>query len=161
MEGQNEIPRRIWLGILFSCSAAAILGVAAVALAVYGDHALDEYDSPLFPAVRRGIEGMNGFSIMCLMLAGFIPACFGRAHPLLIGLATMTLFPFLSLAEMVVDPTSHNLWPFEWGLYGVLTVPGILGALAGRRFKHSIWDPGGRSGEPPQSANGVSNRGHS
>jgi hypothetical protein len=159
MERREETPSHVWIGLLTSCSAAAALGVGAVILAVYPDPALD-YESPLFPAVRRGIEGMNGWSITFLVLAGFIPACFGRVHPLLVGLATMALFPAMSLAEMVVDPTSHNLWPFEWAMYAVLTVPGIVGALGGRRFRRSIWEPGGAGGKPKGDGPGAAQQGH-
>lgn len=140
--------RSVLWGLVLSCVAAAGLGVAAVVLPVHGNPALQHYDSPLFPDVRRGIEGMNGASLVFLALAGFIPAAFGRAHPLLIGVATMALFPFMSFAEMIADPTSHNLWPFEWVLYGVETAPGILGAFLGRRFKRRVWDPGGSTSAP-------------
>jgi len=131
-------PRRIWLTLLSSCGAAALLGVGAVVLGVYGRGAVEGDTSPLFPAVARGVEGLNGWSVVFLVLAGFIPGTFGKAHPLLIGLATMALLPIMSLADIVVDQTSHNLLPFEWAIYGVLTVPGILGALLGRRLKRSL-----------------------
>jgi hypothetical protein len=107
-------PRRVWFTLLGNCGAAAVLGVAAVVLAVHG-HAVDRSTSPLFPAVARGIEGLNGWSVIFLIVAGFILGVFGRAHPLLVGLATMAFFPMMSLADVIVDSTSHNLLPFRMG----------------------------------------------
>ncbi len=123
----------LW-GVILSCVAAAILGLVGVALAGELAPPLSGHESPLFPAVDRGVEGMNGASLVLLGLAGFAPAAFRRAHPLLVGISTMALFPVLSIAEMVADPTSHNLWPFEWFFYALETLPGILGAFLGRRF---------------------------
>ena len=134
-------PRRMWLTLLANCGAAAALGVAAVVLAVHG-HAVDGSASPVFPAVARGIEGLNGWSVIFLIVAGFILGVFGKAHPLLIGLATMAFFPMMSLVDVIVDSTSHNLLPFECAIYAFLTVPGILGAFAGRRFRRSVSDDG-------------------
>jgi hypothetical protein len=128
----------MWLTLLTSCGAAALLGVGAVVLGVDGRGTLEGGTSPLFPAVARGVERLNGWSVGLLLLAGFIPGAFGKAHPLLVGLATMALFPIMSLADIVVDQTSHNLWPLEWGIYTVLTAPGILGAFLGRRFRRSL-----------------------
>jgi hypothetical protein len=130
-------PIRVWFTLLTNCGAAAVLGVAAVVLAVHG-HAVDGRTSPLFPAVARGIEGLNGWSVIFLIVAGFILGVFGRVHPLLVGLATIPFFPMMSVADVIVDSTSHNLLPFEWAIYVFLTVPGILGAFAGRRFKRSV-----------------------
>jgi hypothetical protein len=137
MEEPTISPRRVWLTLLSSCGSAAILGVTAVVLGVYG-RAGEGNTSPLFPAVARGVEGLNWWSIVFLILAGFIPGTFGRAHPGLVGLATMALFPIMSVADVIVDPTSHNLLPFEWAVYEVLTIPGTLGAFAGRRFRRSL-----------------------
>ncbi len=136
-------PRETWLTLLASCGAAALLGVGAVVLGVYGRGTVEGGASPLFPAVARGIEGLNARSVALLIGAGFIPGALGKAHPLLIGLATMALFPIMSVADVVVDGTSHNLLPFEWAIYCVLTCPGILGAFVGRRFKHFLL--GGRA----------------
>ena len=130
--------RRMWLTLLAGCGAAALLGVGAVTLA--GNGQPDVGTSPLFPAVARGIEGLNEGSFVLLAGAGFIVALLGPAHPLLVGLSTMALFPLISIADMVVDPTSHNLFPFEWAMYALLTLPGVAGAFAGRRFKRSLAD---------------------
>jgi hypothetical protein len=140
----NRVP---W-GTIISCIVAAALGVTAIVLAGRGNSVPQDYSAPLFPAVRRGIEGMNGGSVLLLLGAGLIPGLFGRAHPLLIGLSTMALFPLMSIAEVIVDPTSHNLLPFEWILYGLETAPGIIGAFTGRWYGRVVFGTG--PGHGPQ-----------
>ncbi len=135
-------------GVLLSCGAAAILGVIGVVLAGRLSPPPSGYDSPLFPAVDRGIEGLNGLSLVMLAAAGFVPAAFRKAPPVLIGMATMALFPVMSLAEMIADPTSHNLWPFEWFLYGVETLPGLVGAFLGQRFGRTSDSSSDQTGTP-------------
>jgi hypothetical protein len=115
-------------GVVASMLAAAILGVAAIILGVVGDPSARHYDAPLFPLIRTGIEGMNGGTLLFLAVVGLLVASVGEAPPLLIGLCTMAFFPFLSLAEVLIDPKSHSLLPLEWLLYAFETIPGIAGA---------------------------------
>jgi hypothetical protein len=41
------------------------------------------------------------------------------------------VFPVVAIAEIVKDPTSHNLIPFEMVMYAFLAVPTVLGAWVG------------------------------
>ena len=36
-----------------------------------------------------------------------------------LGFSTIVLFPIASIAELIVDPTSHNLWPLEFFIWHV------------------------------------------
>ncbi len=47
------------------------------------------------------------------------------------GIGTMSLFPILAVIEGTMVPGTHNLLPFELVFYGIATIPGILGAVAG------------------------------
>jgi hypothetical protein len=40
----------------------------------------------------------------------------------------MALFPIIVLLEMIVDSSSHNMFPFEFILCAVYSVPAIIGA---------------------------------
>jgi hypothetical protein len=61
------------------------------------------------------------------------------------ALATTAVFPVLALRDMILDPTSHNLLPFEFALYAALAllaaVPALLVGLLclwiGRRHRTS------------------------
>ena len=78
------------------------------------------------------IDGFQLVSLPLLVLVGFLA---GRIVPSifwLCGLCTMAAFPVVALVEMIIGSTSHNLWPIEFVIYVILTVPGILGATAAR-----------------------------
>lgn len=51
----------------------------------------------------------------------------------------------LLVAEISADPTSHNLFPFEYVLLGLFAIPALLGAVAGR-FAGQAWGGGARNG---------------
>jgi hypothetical protein len=44
----------------------------------------------------------------------------------------------LAIIEVIRDPTSHNLWPFEFMIYFGLWISGILGMLASIMLKKII-----------------------
>jgi hypothetical protein len=51
------------------------------------------------------------------------------------------------IAEISADPTSHNLFPFEYVMLSFFAVPALLGAVAGR-FAGQAWGSRGRSKNP-------------
>jgi len=46
----------------------------------------------------------------------------------------MFIFPIVATYEMSISPTSHNLWPFEFLLYGLFSIPAIVGSFIGSRI---------------------------
>lgn len=122
------------VGIGLSMAASAVLGCTAVIVAVAGQP-LQRYEAPLFPVLRTAWEGANAKTLIFLFLAGLIVGVFRRSPSLLIGVSAMALFPLASVAEMVADPKSHNLFPIEWFLYGLATIPAIAGAALGHQLR--------------------------
>jgi hypothetical protein len=53
-------------------------------------------------------------------------------HPFLLGIATVALLPILAIAEMSVSSATHNLWPLEFIIYGVISLCAFAGAITGR-----------------------------
>ena len=100
--------------------------------------ALRPYEAPLFPLVRAGVEGLSSLTLQLLFVSGLLVGSLGRGHPFFLGLATMALLPLLAIAEMVVSPTSHNLWPLEFMMYGVVSLSAVLGAYAGRYVQRKL-----------------------
>lgn len=47
----------------------------------------------------------------------------------------MAAFPVIALAEVILDPKTHNLLPLEFIIYGLMALPGLLGALGGRALR--------------------------
>ena len=118
--------------------AAASLGLASIIAPVF-ILGVRRYEAPLFPAVRSGIEGLSSLSALLLLVSGLFLGSLVPKRPLLVGVCTMSAFPLMALAEMIVAPASHNMWPLEILIYGVLTVPAIVGAFAGRFARSLFW----------------------
>ena len=115
--------------VLARLGVAPILGIAAIVIGAAGGR---QYDAPLFPAIRSGIEGLSLFSLFLLIVAGFAVTCGSELSPMLVGLLTMAGLRVLALLEMIVDPSSHNLWPFEFGIYLILALAPMIGGYVGQ-----------------------------
>jgi len=48
------------------------------------------------------------------------------------------LIPFAAICEMIVDASSHNLFPIEFILYGSYTIPVIIGAYLAQSIRWFI-----------------------
>jgi hypothetical protein len=135
LDGRSHIfPLYSRRGVVASIAAAASLGCLGVLGAALLDPGLHHYESPLFPLVRAAIEDFGTRSLVALAGAGFLVGLFRGAPWPVIGLSTMALFPLFSVAEMLVDPTSHNLFPLEWLMYAAATLPAMFGAYVGTRL---------------------------
>jgi len=107
---------------------AAILGIISIVLPTFFLPDLKQYDSPLFPMIRTGIEGISIWSFGLLFLSGFGVKLLSKLSGWKIGLTTMALFPIMAIFEMFFDLSSHNLLPIEFIFYAAYTVPAIIGA---------------------------------
>ncbi len=95
-----------------------------------------QYDSPLFPAIRTGIEGISMWSFLFLLLSGFGVRLFNKMSPWKIGLMTMSIFPVLAIIEILVDNTSHKMLPFEFIFYAACSIPAMIGAYFAKIIKN-------------------------
>jgi len=123
----------LWIYLMIS-----ILGVISILLPTFFLPDLKQYESPLFPIIRNGIEGISIWSFIFLFLTGFAMKFFGKLPAWKIGLATMALFPILSILEMIVDSSSHNLFPFEFIFYTIYSVPAIIGAYISKLVQRAF-----------------------
>jgi len=123
--------------VLLSFVCAALLGIGAVILPVWL-LSLRPYTAPLFPLIRTGVEGMSYLTFVFLFVSGLLLGFLGRGHPFFLGIATMALLPLLAIAEMVASPTSHNLWPLEFAMYGFVSLSAVLGACLGRYLQKRV-----------------------
>ena len=57
---------------IISFVTIAILGMSSIVLPVFFLDDLKHYDSPLFPLIRTGIEGISMYSLGFLIFSGFI-----------------------------------------------------------------------------------------
>jgi hypothetical protein len=116
----------------------SILGLLSIVLPVFILTDLRQYESPLFPLIRTGIEGFSIYSLSFLFLSGFIVKLFSKAWFMNIGLMSMVLFPLAAICEMIADPYSHNMFPFEFIGYGIYTFPSIIGAYVSLVIKNFV-----------------------
>jgi len=78
------------------------------------------------------IDGFQPVSLLLLCLVGVVFGLITPGRCWIGGLLSVSLFPVLAIWDTVQDPTSHNLLPFEFLVYGGLAVPGVFGGLVGR-----------------------------
>lgn len=120
---------------------APIAGVASFLVGgLFAPH-FDYSDPALSPTLRDGIEGFNLVSVACLAGVGWLGGRYSIVPALALGPLTLLLLPVLSLIEMRMYPTTHNLWPFEWMIYGVYTLLPMVGAGVGRWMQLNERDP--------------------
>jgi hypothetical protein len=94
------------------------------------------YDSPLLPIVRTAVEQMSPATFLLLFLSGLILGLL-RSAPICAA-ATILWLPVVAVAEMLVDATSHNLWPMEFVIYALLSVVRIVGTFVGSRVRPAV-----------------------
>jgi hypothetical protein len=69
-----------------------------------------------------------------LFAAGLATGWFLRdLNQWLAGFAMLLGLPLAAIAEMLVDSSSHNLWPLEFAMYGVLMLAPTAGVAVARK----------------------------
>jgi hypothetical protein len=80
-------------------------------------------------------------SIALLVLSGLVVGSMTGSFWFLSGVLTILVFPVGALYDlMILDPRSHNLWPFEFAIYLIMATPGIIGAWIGHRVAGRLLD---------------------
>jgi hypothetical protein len=86
---------------------------------------------------KNMLDGMQPISLLYLVLVGF--GC-GVAVPRRVwiaGLASMSLLPVMAIVGAVRDTTSHNLLGLEFVMYGILSLPAMLGGALGKMVREA------------------------
>ena len=125
---KNKIKNIMKANGLWFYFLASILGVISIVLPTFFLPDLKQYDSPLFPLIRTGFEGISIWSFNLLLLSGFSVKLVSKLSGWKIGLSTMAIFPIIAIFEIFVDSSSHNMLPFEFVGYALYSIPAIIGA---------------------------------
>jgi hypothetical protein len=127
-------------------AALVLLYVALGWLAVWGPWQL---------AVAAGsskasnpVDGMRWISAALLVVVGALGGAVAPRQSPWLAMATMGAFPLMAFVDMLRDPTSHNLWPIEFGMYAAMS----LLAVAGAAVVASIRRRRGAPPDPPATA---------
>ena len=110
-------------------ATAVVMGLASVCLPVFVFN-LPMYPAPLFPVVRTAVEELSWLALILLFASGLPLGSLSSSpiQPLVFGVLTTVALPLLAVAEIIVAPRSHNLWPFEFLIYIILSLPAVVGA---------------------------------
>jgi hypothetical protein len=134
--GSSKNDRSLARAIL-ACLLGATLGFLLMVLpSLLGQ----PHPGSVFVLVHSAVKGMSGTHLVLLFGSGFFWGLTLRwPYSLFAALFELASLPVFSIIEMFKDPTSHNLWPFEFMIYAVLTLVPLLGMSIGsvlkRRFK--------------------------
>lgn len=121
----------------FYALISSIIGFICIILPPYviDGEKLIKYNSPLFPFITTAIENIHIITSASLMI--LIYGCLGYFAEIkwfIIWPSAIILFPLALCLEIILSPTSHNLWPFELFLYAFLGLPAVIGAFIGNRI---------------------------
>lgn len=119
-----------------------LLGTGSLVLPPYltGETPREAYSSALVPFLSQGLMNLKWIpTVIALFVTGGFLSVLHPTRWWLLACSTTVLLPTVSAIEMMLSPTSHTLWPFEWFGYGLLTVPSVLGAIIGTRIHKKIY----------------------
>lgn len=136
---QTTDSRRISPQLIVLCAVAAIGGVCCLVLPPYltqGGLKQPAYGWPLIPWFAAAWANVRmAASVFSFLVFGL---ALGIAQPrrwLLLACIAIGSSPVLLAANILHDwtrdATSHNLFPFEFLIYGVISLPALVGALLG------------------------------
>ena len=78
------------------------------------------------------MEHISVATLGLLFLSGiFLGGAFSGKASWVASFLVFAAMPIVIFAEGIVDPTSHNLFPFELIMYGALSLIALLGAGVG------------------------------
>jgi hypothetical protein len=124
---------------------APVLGVLAMLVPVFLWPPTTHYDAPLFPLLRDAVEGIGLTQLVLLFAVGVVLGLVSTSRALLLGAAAISALPVAAFAEMIKDPGSHNLFPFEFAFYAFYGFVVACGAFAIHRLRASP-TPSGKAG---------------
>lgn len=118
-------------GVFPAILLSAGLGLVAVVTPAFFMTTAPSHRSPLFRLVHVAVEGFGLAAVFGLFADGLITRLAFRAPFWLIGLSSMAAFPIMAIAEMLIDPRSHSLFPVEFFFYAAECLFATLGAIVG------------------------------
>ena len=122
--------RKINLKVIGLVLLAACAGI----FALFVHHMLFRPPEPRDDAYyfsNYAVQNYTFYTAGFFVVLGGLLAFWTRSNPFLIGFAMVLVFPVIAVIEGIVDPTSHNLIPFELATHAAFAVPAVAGAYLG------------------------------
>jgi len=107
---------------------APLAGFVAMVLPELIWSPVPKYSAPLFPLLYNAVEHVGLAQLGLFIATGMLLGLLSNRKWWFLGFLAVLSFPLAAVAEMVVDPTSHNLFPIEflfYGFYGFLIAVGV------------------------------------
>lgn len=91
-------------------------------------------------ALSNGImKHLSWLELWLLLGGGFVWGLLvKRPYSSAAALCQPVILPLLAVVEMFKDPTSHNLWPFEFAIYAFMGGVGFLGSRLAGAVKKAV-----------------------
>ena len=131
---EARVPQSNLVGVVIIAAVLGFISITSLPYIIPGKKVVS-YEASLFTFIQTAIENLSILPTTSLLIlsGGFV----GYLKPenwRLLGFSTIVLFPIASIFEMFLNPTTHNLWPLEFLVYGVLSIPPLIGALLGSKI---------------------------
>lgn len=73
-------------------------------------------------------------TMVLLVLSGIITGFVVKRLCVLLGMSSIIVFLLVAIYEIMTQPSSHSLWPIEFIVYFVFSIPAIIGACIGKNI---------------------------
>ncbi len=127
--------------IFVYANIAAIVGFCCVFISTYfATNGYEQnYEAEIFPIIKKAEENLTILpTIILLFVTGNLLGFLKPKIWWLLGSITLAFFPITIIMEMIIQPTSHNLWPFEFLFYWILNLPALFGSFTGSYIRKQI-----------------------
>ena len=127
LHARFEMKQHFIAKLVASCLLGAIVGFVLIVLPRWLAGAHTE---SVFTLVRNNVEGLSGWHLLLLFIAGLVCGLALRPpYSVYSSVCLVGSLPVIAIAEMLKDPTSHNMWPFEFMMYGLLCFVPVAGTF--------------------------------
>ena len=121
-------------GLLVYSVLGAITGLVLMVLPA----ALRYPSHSIFVLLFKSVKNLALLDVFLLFFAGFTwGLAKGWPRGIFAAFFQVALLPVFATIEIFKDPTSHNLWPLEFIMYGFMGGVGAFGAALGLVLKSS------------------------
>ena len=133
---ESRVPQLNLVGVVIVAAVLGFISITSPPYIIPGKEVVI-YDASPFAFIQTAIENLSILpTTVLLILSGSFVGYLKPENWRLLGFSTIVLFPIASITEMILYPMTHNLWPLEFLVYGVLSIPPLIGALIGSKLKN-------------------------
>lgn len=115
---------------IFFLIFTSALGMISVVVPIFGDVVKRKNIPSILSLIHYGIEKFSFYTLIFLVFSGVLIGFIKHQKAWLWSIMIVLYLPIISIIEVMLNPHTHNLLPFEILFYFLMTVPCIVGAIA-------------------------------